>query len=62
MIKLEHQLPPWAIVKVWIDIQYQDTPQVVKDKRLKMITYYFGTIESAIDYVEKNGVHLNKAS
>jgi len=62
MIKMEQQLPPFSLVKVWIDIQHQDTPQFVKDKRLRMMTHYFGSIESARDYVEQNGIHLNKAS
>tara|TARA_R110000772_G_scaffold28294_4_gene71444 strand:+ start:2835 stop:3011 length:177 start_codon:yes stop_codon:yes gene_type:complete len=51
---MNQELPPWALVKVWLDIQSQDTPQNVKDKRLKMLTYYFGSIKSAIKYVEEN--------
>ncbi len=51
---MNKELPPWALVKVWLDIQYQDTPQDVKDKRLKMLTYYFGTIKAAMKYVEDN--------
>ena len=51
---MNQQLPPWALVKAWIEIQHLDTPQNVKDKRLKMLTYYFGSIKSAIKYVEEN--------
>jgi hypothetical protein len=51
---MKQERPPWALVKVWLDIQYQDTPQVVKNKRLKMLTYYFGSIQSAIKYVEEH--------
>lgn len=51
---MNQELPPLALVKVWIDIQHQDTPQYVKDKRLKMLSYYFGTIKLAMKYVEEN--------
>jgi hypothetical protein len=51
---MNQQLPPWELVKVWIEIQHQDTSQNVKDKRLKMLNYYFGSIKSAIKYVEDN--------
>jgi len=51
---MNQELPPWTLVKVWLDIQSQDTPQKVKDKRLKVLTYYFGSIKSAIKYVEDN--------
>jgi hypothetical protein len=51
---MNRQLPPWALVKAWIEIQQQDTPQNVKDKRLKLLIYYFGSIKSAMRYVEEN--------
>lgn len=51
---MNQELPPWALVNVWLDIQYQDTPQNVKDKRLKVLNYYFTSIELAINYVEEN--------
>jgi len=51
---MNQQLPPWALVKAWIEIQQQDTPQNVKDKRLKLLIYYFGSIKSAMRYVEDN--------
>lgn len=49
---MNKELPPWALVKVWIEIQHQDTIQNVKDKRLKMLVYYFGSVKSAMNYVE----------
>lgn len=49
---MNQELPPFSLVKVWLDIQYQDTPQYVKDKRLKLLIYYFGSIESATKYVK----------
>lgn len=51
---MNQELPPWSLVKVWLEIQYQDTPQNVKDKRLKLLVYYFGSIKSAMKYVEEN--------
>jgi len=51
---MNQELPPWALVKVWLEIQHQDTSQNVKDKRLKMLKYYFGSIKSAKKYVEEN--------
>jgi len=51
---MNQQLPPWALVKAWIEIQHLDTPQIVQDKRLKMLIYYFGSIKSAMNYVEEN--------
>jgi len=51
---MNQELPPWSLVKVWLDIQHQDTPQKVKDKRLKLLVYYFGSIKSAIKYVKDN--------
>ena len=47
-------LPPPPIVKAWIDIQSQDTLDSVKDKRLELLVYYFGTIKSALDYLEQH--------
>jgi hypothetical protein len=54
---MNQQLPPWVLVKAWIEIQDQDTPQSVKDKKLKMLVYYFGSIQSAMNYVEENDDH-----
>ncbi len=51
---MNQELPPLSLVKVWIDIQNQDTPQYIKDKRLKLLTYYFGSVKAAIKYVEEN--------
>jgi hypothetical protein len=51
---MNQQPPPRALVKAWIEIQQQDTPQNVKDKRLKLLIYYFGSIKSAMRYVEDN--------
>jgi hypothetical protein len=59
---MNQQLPPWALVKTGIEIQHQDTSQNVKDKRLKMLNYYFGSIKSAIKYVEDNDDYRQASS
>ncbi len=59
---MNQELPPLPLVKVWLDIQYQDTPQYVKDKRLKLLIYYFGSIKAAIKYVEENDDYLKQVS
>jgi hypothetical protein len=52
---MNQQLPPWALVKTWLEIILQeDITEHVKDKRHKMLTYYFGSIELADMYVEQN--------
>ncbi|MGB1200272.1 MAG: hypothetical protein ACPG5R_01830 [Cognaticolwellia aestuarii] len=59
---MNQELPPWALVKAWLDILNQDIPQHIKDKRHKMLTYYFGSIELADMYVEQNQHNFKKAS
>jgi hypothetical protein len=52
---INQPLPPWALVKTWLDIiQQEEIPLLIRQKRLKMITYYFGLSKSAINYVEAN--------
>ena len=51
---MDKELPPLALVKAWLDILHQDTPQYVQDKRLKILIYYFGNIKNAMKYVEEN--------
>ncbi len=60
---MNQQLPPWALVKAWLDIiQQEDIPLYVKQKRLKVITYYFGSIEFANMYVEQSQYNYKQAS
>jgi len=60
---MNQQLPPWALVKTWLEIILQeDITEHVKDKRHKMLTYYFGSIELADMYVEQNQHNFKKAS
>ncbi|UUO25456.1 hypothetical protein FGD67_21235 [Colwellia sp. M166] len=60
---MNQQLPPWTLVKTWLEIiQQEDITEHVKGKRHKMLTYYFGSIELAGMYVEQNQHHFKKAS
>jgi hypothetical protein len=60
---MRNQLPPWALVKTWLDIiQQEEIPLFIKQKRLKVITYYFGTVEFADMYVEQNQHCYKQAS
>jgi hypothetical protein len=60
---MNQQLPPWALVKAWLDIiKQEEIPLPVIQKRLKMIIYYFGSIELANMYVEQNQHNYKKAS
>jgi hypothetical protein len=52
---MNQKLPPWALVKTWLDILQQDeVPLPIKRKRIKMLAYFFGSIEYADMYVEQN--------
>jgi hypothetical protein len=45
---MNQPLPPWALVKTWLDVIQQDEiPAHIKQKRIKMILYFFGSIEYA---------------
>jgi hypothetical protein len=60
---MNQQLPPWALVKAWLDIiKQEEIPLPVIQKHLKMIIYYFGSIELANMYVEQNQHNYKKAS
>ena len=46
-------LPPVALVKTWLNIiQNKDIEETIKLKRIKLLEYYFGSIELAEMYVE----------
>ncbi len=49
------ELPPLALVKPWLEVvQQADVPISIREKRQKLLTYYFGSISNAEDYVELN--------
>jgi len=46
---------PTFLVQSWLDvIQDKDMPEPIKLKRMKLLTYYFETIELADKYLEQN--------
>lgn len=60
---MNQQLPPWALVKTWLDIiQQEEIHSSVKQKRLKILIYYFGSIELADMYVDQHQHDYKKAS
>ncbi len=60
---MNQPLPPWALVKTWLDIINQDKiPTPIKQKLIKMLTYFFGSIEFADMYVEQNQYNYKKVS
>lgn len=49
------ELPPLTLVKTWLEVVQQlEIPITIRDKRSKLITYYFGSISQAEKYVEEN--------
>jgi hypothetical protein len=49
------ELPPLALVKTWLEVVQQlDVPISIREKRHKLLTYYFGSISKAEDYVDLN--------
>ncbi len=50
-----HELPPSTLVKTWLEVVQQlDIPITIREKRLKLLSYYFGSIKHAQIYVEEN--------
>ena len=49
------ELPPLALIKTWLEIVDQaDIPISIREKRSKLLNYYFGSTEQANNYVEDN--------
>jgi len=49
------ELPPSTLVKTWLEVVQQlDIPITIREKRSKLLTYYFGSISQAKIYVEEN--------
>tara|TARA_B110000881_G_C18532727_1_gene494047 strand:+ start:302 stop:529 length:228 start_codon:yes stop_codon:yes gene_type:complete len=52
---MTQQLPPPTLAATWLDIIHsEDMPQEIINKRNKLICYYFGSVELAYAYVDKN--------
>jgi len=48
------ELPPLTLVKTWLEVVQQlDIPITIRDKRSRLLTYYFGSIAQAERYVEE---------
>jgi len=53
--EIMQDLPPLTLVKTWLEIVQQlDIPITIREKRSKLLTYYFGSISQAEVYVEEN--------
>jgi len=49
------ELPPLTLVKTWLEVVEQlDIPAPIREKRNKLLSYYFGSIKQAQKYVEEN--------
>lgn len=50
-----NEIPPLALVKTWLDVvEQKEIPMSVREKRKKLLNYYFGSIELASNYVKDN--------
>jgi len=57
------ELPPSTLVKTWLEVVQQlDIPIAVREKRSKLLSYYFGSVSQAIRYVEENEYYDQKVS
>lgn len=55
MEEFMQELPPLALIKTWLEIVDQaDIPISIREKRSKLLNYYFGSTEQANNYVEDN--------
>jgi len=53
--EIMQELPPLTLVKTWLEVVQQlEIPISIREKRSKLLTYYFGSIEQAQIYVEDN--------
>lgn len=60
---MNETLPPPALVKTWLDlIEKKCICKSIKNKRLKLIEYYFNTAELARLYVDLHQYNHKKAS
>ena len=57
------ELPPLTLVKTWLDVVQQlDIPITIRDKRSKLLNYYFGSIAQGQIYVEENDDYCQRVS
>ncbi|MFT6506887.1 MAG: hypothetical protein ACJAUK_000976 [Colwellia polaris] len=60
---MNQSLPPWSLVKTWLDIlQQEELPLFIKQQRKKLLIYYFGSIEFADMYVDQHQHYYKEVS
>lgn len=60
---MNQSLPPWSLVKTWLDIlQQEELPLFIIQKRKKLLIYYFGSIEFAGMYVDQHQHYFKEVS
>ncbi|MEW6994694.1 hypothetical protein AADZ84_10565 [Colwelliaceae bacterium MEBiC 14330] len=57
------ELPPLTLVKTWLEVVQQlDIPITIREKRSKLLTYYFGSVSQAQSYVEDKQDYSQRVS
>jgi len=57
------ELPPSTLVKTRLKVSEQlDIPIIIREKRIKLLNYYFGCVQQAQIYVEENEGYAKKVS
>jgi hypothetical protein len=61
--EIMQKMPPTTLVKTWLEVVQQlDMPITIREKRNKLLSYYFGSITNAQRYVEDNEDYGQKVS
>ena len=61
--KVMQELPPLTLVKTWLEVVQQlDMPITIREKRSKLLNYYFGSVGQAQSYVEDKEDYSRRAS
>jgi hypothetical protein len=61
--EIMQKMPPTTLVKTWLEVvQQRDIPITIREKRSKLLSYYFGSITNAQRYVEDNEYYGQKVS
>lgn len=57
------ELPPLTLVKTWLEVVQQlDMPITIREKRSKLLNYYFGSVGQAQSYVEDKEDYSRRVS
>lgn len=61
--KVMQELPPLTLVKTWLEVVQQlDMPITIREKRSKLLNYYFGSVGQAQSYVEDKEDYSRRVS